>query len=144
MDSLKGKKEVPRHLVTANLPYKPVLLYAAGPAPRETVHQPVAFTSSDGSGRHGYRRAPESLAALPVHTKVRHSGLHRLDKGQKTPPFAGAKRRGRNREEADIPSEVNLPGARCQCFFCKFDQSCRFVYTKSCMAIRTYLYVPLY
>src|SRR5437660_484046 len=30
-------------------------------------------------------------------------------KGQKTPPFAGAKRRGRNREEADIPRQVNLP-----------------------------------
>src|SRR5438094_5635057 len=42
--------------------------------------------------------------------------------GQKTPPFAGAKRRGRNREEADIPSEINLPNPTCQCFFCKFVQ----------------------
>jgi hypothetical protein len=37
--------------------------------------------------------------------------------GEKTPPFAGAKRRGRNREEANTRAEVNPPSLSCQSMF---------------------------
>ena len=45
----------------------------------------------------------------------------RSSSGQKTPPFAGAKRRGRNREEAKayLNEEINLPWLPCQYGFCK-------------------------
>src|SRR5262249_23739901 len=41
--------------------------------------------------------------------------------GQKTPPFAGAKRRGRNREEAEsyLIEESNRPSSPCQELFWK-------------------------
>jgi hypothetical protein len=41
-------------------------------------------------------------------------------RGQKTPPFAGAKRRGRNREEAIYIQEGNAPEFRSQEDFLEF------------------------
>src|SRR5262249_27186232 len=43
--------------------------------------------------------------------------VRKLLGGQKTPPFADAKRRGRNREEADTNAELTPPLIRCQSLF---------------------------
>src|SRR5262249_14843536 len=46
--------------------------------------------------------------------------------GQKTPPFAGAKRRGRDREEANTKEEEKPPGLPSPSFFLKNRKDCAF------------------
>src|SRR5205814_8283379 len=69
----------------------------------------------------GKTRAPKSgakSAVAPEQTAC-------VRGGQKTPPFAGAKRRGRNREEANTRKEVNRPEESWQPFFLENLMTCQ-------------------
>src|SRR6266851_3528904 len=70
------------------------------------------------------------------------SNDHRV--GQKTPPFADAKRRGRNREEANTRKEVNPPDLPCQSNFWKILQSFHLrIYGKIDVDVRILIFYPL-